>query len=86
MHSRSTIVIALAGSAAAFAPMGTPTLRKPVRPFVRSPACFCMHLAVWESRSHRGSGPKGDAGQRGFLWAVVVLHIRATFCSEAGLN
>ena len=34
----------------------------------------------------RRSGPKGDAGQRGFLWAVVVLHIRATFCSEAGLN
>jgi len=29
MLSRSTVVLALAGSAAAFAPMGTPALRKP---------------------------------------------------------
>jgi len=28
--SRATAVLALAGSAAAFAPMGTPALRKPV--------------------------------------------------------
>jgi hypothetical protein len=30
MLSRATAVLALAGSAAAFAPMGTPALRKPV--------------------------------------------------------
>ena len=56
MLSRSTVVLALAGSAAAFAPMGTPALRKPVRPYARSPAYFCMRLAVWVSRSHRGLG------------------------------
>jgi len=35
MISRATAVLALAGSAAAFAPMNTPALRKPVS------ACSC---------------------------------------------
>ena len=35
MISRATAVLALAGSAAAFAPMGTPALRKPVRAIAR---------------------------------------------------
>ena len=38
MISRATGVLALAGSAAAFAPMGTPALRKPVS------ACSCRML------------------------------------------
>ena len=50
MLSRATAVLALAGSAAAFAPMGTPALRKPV-----SSCSLEMHrqkliLALWTKK------------------------------------
>ena len=45
MLSRSTVVLALAGSAAAFAPMGTPALRKPVRMFLQSSCSLEFEIA-----------------------------------------
>jgi len=44
MISRASAVLALAGSAAAFAPMGTPALRKPVSAY--SCCMLCKEIQV----------------------------------------
>ncbi len=70
MISRATAVLALAGSAAAFAPMGTPALRKPVRlealPPLFAPAnvllfgaCAAARVAMGRTACAVGRGPMG---------------------------
>lgn len=64
MISRATAVLALAGSAAAFAPMGTPALRKPVSVSVVLCCAVAIFFFVLDV-------PRGTAG---IWWVTASSH------------